>query len=136
MYVKSQWAPSRTLTGFFIFLFFFPFLLLFGIEFYYLALAGLELTVEIKVAATLQRSACLCLPSAGLKCVHHLTRPHTALVTVFEAAPAFLKLMWLQGACIVHSEDASGPRHSKGQALEPGGAFDCWMKEICVWCGA
>lgn len=42
VYVKSQWSPSRTLSGIF---FFFPFLFLlsFEIEFYYIALAGLEL---------------------------------------------------------------------------------------------
>ena len=39
-------------------------------------LAVLELTPYTRLAVNSERSACLCLPSAGIKCVcHHFKRP-------------------------------------------------------------
>ena len=45
------------------------FLLFFETESHYVALAVLELTMLTRLACNSQRSACFCLPSAGVKAV-------------------------------------------------------------------
>ena len=54
--------------------------LFFETEFLCVALAVLELTLKIRLASN-QKSACLCLPSAGIKgmCHYHLSSPHQLL---------------------------------------------------------
>ena len=70
----------------FLFLFLFLFLVfvlfcfvlfrfVFEAGFYYVALAVLELSLQTRLASNLQGFACRCLPSAGIKGMHHHVWP-------------------------------------------------------------
>jgi hypothetical protein len=51
---------------------------------YYAELAGPELSMWILLALNSQKSACLCLPSAGIKSVHYHTSCVLLLLLLFR----------------------------------------------------
>lgn len=113
--MQKKWSSFVSFFSFFLFFFFFCLFcfFVFKTKSYYVALAGLELVRQTRLASHSQSSACLCLQSVGIKGMHHHAQPYSYSAerdAVSSSFPCWACLFLPNGdVAIIYSNPAQFP---------------------------